>query len=448
VKTYCLNISFPNTEFSSIKYHGHLLIKEEEIELKIFYESGKSDWRTLSDWTRTINWNDFGNYLSVEYIDDDENVQKIDLFDAKLLKFTTESNQNEGNHSYILLLIDYVKLYSKSDGENNNVGDFYFNDAGFHVVKDLYYPLSEEDSKFTIRLRKESEDIHTFKFGSFKFEFHFWKKDRGDFREAKIIKEPRVRFTYEEGISEKEIFYYSEVVALLASFYFGLKVDYIFSSVTFNNQTVTIKKVGNNTLTERAGNLWAFRYYFDFTHFLKCSWEANLSKDFKKFKKSVDMYLQSMVVDSNSRFLIRYNILEILMGGEKKLDNKFELALDKETVKAKYEEALKILLDTIKPDDYNEFRKKWLGVPSKLSYRPMKSPLLTFLQGQGLKPDEFQINVDRLKEMRDSITHGSIDTINSRELHRANVLLYRISGVILMNLLGAKPWVFDNELPN
>lgn len=454
---YCFEISLPNVAFDSYlvntdspatTHHAHLFVRDDEIELKIFYDSKTYFGKKLGDWVSKINWKDFGSYLKVDGEIQNDGIQKIDLQDARLLQLTNGSDQFEGKLEYVKLLIDSVKFYWMPREEKLNTAEFYFNDAGFHVVKDYYFPLSGEAGNFNIELRQDSKEPYPIEHGTFKPEFHFWKKDHGSFREAKIIKEPKIQFNFTEDISENEILHYAEIIRLLSSFYYSLNIDYVFSKIHLKEHTITTKKVGPNTKIERAGNLWAFRYYFDFKHFLKTNWEVSTKSNYKKLRKTIEMYLQSLSVDNSSRFLIRYNIIEVCMSGIKNSNDKFEQVLGKSEVEKKYAEALTILLQTIDAKDHQEFSKKWEGIPGRLSYKPMKSPLLKFLEDQGLNPAEFPISVETLKEMRDSITHGSLDKVKGNELERANILLLRISGILILNLIGVKEWNFNTELPD
>ena len=453
---YCFDISFPNvildsylshTETPASKHHAHLFVRDNEIALRIFYKSQTYFGDKLSDWVSKINWKDFGSYTRLENETQNERVLKIDLNDSHLLQLTQGSDQFENDHRYIELLIDSVKFYWVSMGENINTAEFYFNDGGFHVVKDFYYPLSGNNGKFNIELRNDSMEYFKIKHGTFKPEFNFWKKDHGNHREAIIVKEPKIQFIFTEEIAENEIRHYAEMIRLLSSFYYSLKIDYIFSRIHLKDYTITVKKVGVNEKIEKAGNLWGLRYYFDFKHFLKTNWEPFARDNFKKLHKATEMYLQSLSVDSSSRFLIRYNIIEVCMSGAKISGEKFVPILEKNELEKKYSEALEILLQTVNPNDHIDFRKKWDTVPARMSYKPMKSPLATFLEAQGLKPETFPISLDSLKKMRDSITHGSIDTIKSKELERANILLYRITGILILNLLDIKGWYLDPEIP-
>jgi hypothetical protein len=45
-----------------------------------------------------------------------------------------------------------------------------------------------------------------------------------------------------------------------------------------------------------------------------------------------------------------------------------------------------------------------------------------------------------LYQLRNNIIHGSIEKVNAEELRKANILLYRINGILILNLMGIKDW--------
>ena len=59
---------------------------------------------------------------------------------------------------------------------------------------------------------------------------------------------------------------------------------------------------------------------------------------------------------------------------------------------------------------------------------------------------EQQILIDELKKLRDNITHGSVDKVDSEQLRQANILLYRISGILILNLMGIKEWKLSTDI--
>ena len=62
------------------------------------------------------------------------------------------------------------------------------------------------------------------------------------------------------------------------------------------------------------------------------------------------------------------------------------------------------------------------------------------------KTSEFPISIDKLKSLRDCITHGSINKIDSEELEKTNKFLYRINGILILNLMDINAWKLNTEL--
>ncbi|WP_373941694.1 hypothetical protein OEG92_19495 [Polaribacter sejongensis] len=70
----------------------------------------------------------------------------------------------------------------------------------------------------------------------------------------------------------------------------------------------------------------------------------------------------------------------------------------------------------------------------------MKSHLEDFLTQQNISINEFPITLSRLKKIRDKITHGSVNSIKEKQLDIANILIYRINVVLILNMLGINEW--------
>jgi hypothetical protein len=118
----------------------------------------------------------------------------------------------------------------------------------------------------------------------------------------------------------------------------------------------------------------------------------------------------------------------------------------KKKILAKYEEALKIISKTIDKEDYDDFKSKWNNVKRNMTYKPMVSPLKEFLQTQNLNSDEFPITLKKIVQMRSDLTHGSINSVKTEKLEKTNLLLYRISLILILNLLGIDKWELNTEL--
>src|SRR5690606_5918784 len=165
-------------------------------------------------------------------------------------------------------------------------------------------------------------------------------------------------------------------------------------------------------------------------------WQNGAKSNLKKLKKVIPKFHQSTVVEGSSSFLLRYNIIEICKGGKRNNNERFSKILNDKEHEEKYNEALEILLKTVNNDDTEDFKKKWKNVKGKLEYRPMKSDIEEFLINQNINIEELTISVSELVQMRSDLTHGSITRVKPPQLEEANLLLYRLSVILILNMLG------------
>ena len=107
---------------------------------------------------------------------------------------------------------------------------------------------------------------------------------------------------------------------------------------------------------------------------------------------------------------------------------------------------MNLLLETVEISDRAQFRNKWTSLCGKLDYKPMQSILDRFFTTQNLNTSEFPITISKLKDMRNNITHGSIEKVDMELVRKANKFLYRINGILILNLLGIKEWKLKTEL--
>jgi hypothetical protein len=438
----------PKTEPSNTLHHVNLYTRGNEIELKVFYEPATNFGRKFNFWVSKINWRKFGSFIKANKISRNERLIKIDFTNASLLGVISSTDYYEGNLQYISVKIDTVKFYWIPAVENINTAEFYFNDAGFRVVKDFYAPLFGTNNEFNISRMNGMDVFYPVGIAEFRPEFNFCFGDDKNNNQAIISKEPKLQFRYKEKVSEKEAIKYGEVISLLSSFYFHTKIDFILTRILLPEHTITIKKIQKKNYYEppETGGLWGVKIYWDFHEFLQKDWQQQTFLNYDKLSRVIELYNQSLIVDQNSKFLIRYNIIEICMGGKKSSDAKFtQIVTDKEK-RTEYNNALACLLKTISTQEKSLFEKKWAAVCSKLYYKPMKSPLKSFLSDQKLPVEQFPIPIDRLKEIRDDLTHGSFDRIKADELEKANIFLYHITTILILNLLGIREWKLDINL--
>jgi hypothetical protein len=133
-----------------------------------------------------------------------------------------------------------------------------------------------------------------------------------------------------------------------------------------------------------------------------------------------------------------YNIIEILMAGKSNSNEKFELIVDDVEKEKIYKIALTELKKTISEKDYLDFENKWKTLQNRIAYKPMKSPLVEFLKENNIENKDLKIDIDKIKEIRDKITHGSVKTLKLNIVEEANYDLYRISIKLILNQLGLK----------
>lgn len=459
---HCLEIEFPDVDFSQyyIKsktevkqiHHAHLYTRQDEIEIRIFYKDSSYFGEKLATWISTINTKKFGSFVKIDLIQNhtNERLQKIDLSEAKLSGLSNGSNYYEGDEKYVIVKIDTVKFYWNPNEENKNTAEFYLDDKGFRVVQPFYgifgpKTFFKNDGKFEINRMKDSTKFYKLGKSSFRPEFNVYSKDNIKDRTASIIKEPKIQFKYQNDTTEKESIFYGNLVLMLASFFYHIKIDYTLRRIHLTESTITLKNIEQKNFFDTSGSLRGFEIHWNFNKFLQSSWQEETIKNFELISKAVTLFNQSHLVDNSSAFLIRYNIIEIC-DKQKQSNEKFTFLLSKIQRKEKQEEALVKLLETIKTDEHEAFKERWGNIQTLLQNKPMKSQLVSFLESQNLDPETFPVGIRVLKELRNNITHGSIDKIDLEQLRKANILLYRISGILILNLMGIKEWKLNTEI--
>jgi len=452
---YCLDVAFPEIEFdkympnsktSQITHHAHLYSNENEIELRILFEPDTYFGTKLSHWFSAINLKKFGSFIKVSNESKNHLLQKIDFSSSCLIRAIIDTTQFEGNFEYISIKLDSVKFYWEPDPNKLNSGDFYLKDDGFKVVNNYYTTLFGNNGKFDIPRMHGRDNFYDLEKSKFRPEFEFGYSDSVNNNKATITKIPKIHFKYNADITEQEGIIYANIVRLLASFYFHFNIEFKVSKIYLKAHTISIKKVHKPIIINQSGSLYGFKNSWNFDKFLQASWQNQALKNFKKLSKVIELFNQSHIVDYSSRFLIRFIIIEVCMGGKKTTEPKFTEILSQDEKTEKYNKALSILLQTVTKEEHCDFENKWKGIINKLEYKPIKSPLETFLLNQELPIDDFPITVGHLIEIRNNLIHGSIDKVKPTKLEKANIFLYRIAGILILNLLGLKDWELDTNL--
>lgn len=442
---YCFDIIFPEKLIDFVspkendkshKFHAHLYTKESSIELRIFFGFNFIT-PEFSSWLDNGSLEKAFAECVVKNINKENCTQKIDLSKSKIIGYSFGGNQNEnGLGEYFKITLSSVRIYIDSSINKLNSADFYMNEVGFDLVKDFHSLLFGNNGEFKISRMKGREVFY--KFGNFEFrpEFDFNYSDDRNETKAIIEKKPKIKFTFSKESSEKEILRCAEIVRLLGSFYMHNNIEYNFSRIHLQNSTLLIYKSKVKDYRQTDLGLQGFGLKWDFHDLLQSNWQLPALKNFKIISKVIPLFNQAMLVDHHSSLLIRYNILEISKGNKDSEKKEFDFLLTGNAKKKNNNEALSILLQSVKSEDHSEFKKRWNDVSGFLNSKPMMSPLNKFIQNHGIPIKEMPLNFKEIKEIRDYITHGSLDKVNKQQLEKANILLYGITGVLILKLFG------------
>lgn len=461
---HCLDVEFPDVDFSPCfesgntevakSFHAHLYMSKDEIELKIFYEEDRYRCfvEKLDAWTNKIDWEKFGSFIKVAITQNhtNERIQKIDLSEAKLLNLNNGTDYYENNKKYVILKIDTVKFYCNPNEENKNTAEFYFDDKGFRVVEPFYgnfrpKTLFKNDGNFNIGRMNDSTKFYKLGISKFRPEFNLVSKDNRKNRVATITKEPKIQFKYQNGITEEKAIFYSDVVLMLASFYHHLKIDYTLRRIHLPESTITIRNIEEKNFLDRRGGLGGFGINGGLNKFFELSWQKDTIKNYELLSKAITLFNQSHLVDNSSAFLIRYNIIEIC-GKTSAEDGIWNFKLKNDELDKFFNDTRESISNIIDETEQEYFNNKWNSIQNIIKSKSLRKQLEDSLTKHGINVESLPIRTSKIVQLRNNITHGNLDKVNVEDLRKTNILLYRISGILILNLMGIKDWKLDTEI--
>lgn len=457
---HCLDIEFPSVDFSKYYrkgerhlpkvYHGHLVCGED-IELKIFCEADNYFDYRFALWTDTIDDGKFGSFIKVELSSShtNEDILKIDFSEAKICGLSNGYDETNNKH-YIAVKIDTVKFYYKPDGGEVYSGEFYLDNRGFRVVEPFYgifQPQSffKNDGKFEINRLQDLDEYYQFEKSTFRPEFNFYSKSNRKDRVATIIKEPKIQFKYKGDITEHDAIFYGDIVLMLASFYYHVKVGYTTRIIRLPEHTIRIINTEEKKGIDKTGGLRSFGINWTFDKFLRSSWQESTLKNFKLLSKVINLFNQSLIVDGASSFLIRYGIVEAC-GKVDSQDVLWSFTMNNEEVDVFFDDIKESIANKIQIDEREFFNNKWDSIQKIIKSKSLKKQLVDTLTKNNIDSTTLPIKTGRLVRLRNNITHGSIEGVKDDELRRVNILLYRICGIFILNLMGIKDWKLITDI--
>jgi len=444
-REYTFEISF-NTEDSvdSFKpenprpnekwYNATLKIINNEIFIIIPYKP--EFYRGFSNWKPTINWNKFGSYIEINNAKQNPGVIDISFKEAKLLGNSYENS--------VTLKVDWVRIDLEPDNEETDTGVFYLNDAGFKFVHKFYNPIFPNiDNNY--KPTRRGEDYYSIEESNYRPEFEYDYSDSVNKSKIKIVKNPFLKFNY-KNILENNSIHFADVVCRAVSFYYERYIDYSFARICLSKKKIIIKKtlpqqIGYSDLgisrLMYIGNSWGIH------KFLSSNWHIAFISHYTILSKSINNYLHANIVEGSSTFLILYSIIEFIKSAapkKNKVNDKFNIIASRKEMKGVCNVAYTILLKLIPKNEYPEFEKKWVAVIGNLKYKTMKSIIEELFIENQLNCDEFPIKIERLIKIRNYFVHGGKIEIEQEELDKANYLLYEITAILILNLMGINDW--------
>ncbi|POY39624.1 hypothetical protein C3L50_10715 [Flavobacterium alvei] len=428
-----LNVPNDNVQNSELSetMEATLTINIDNIELRIFTGLDRFSLVKLLTHLENKSFSKLSNLISTHCKED----ITIDLSNSMLLSFSTSVSDD-----VISISLDSVKIHQPINSDKNTA-TFHLNEVGFNFVKHFYSFLSVNENVFELKKRTEEiyEGYNCKVFPGFSYNY----SSSRDIPEMNITKIPTLNFEFELDENMENLLKKVNSIITVCSFFMHSNLEYYRSTIHFKNTKINEYKILKKTIIKDTSiSFRNFSLNWKPSTFLSESWKKEAFDNFDKLEKIIKLFNQALIVDDRSKLLIRYNIIEICMGGTTKNGDKFKFTENKDEI---YEEAFKVLQVMIPQDELIDFKTKWSNAIRNMDYKPMKSPLVEFLKSNNLPLDELPVKFDEIKKMRDCITHGSIK-IKPSQLNRTNVLLYRISGILILNLLGIKDWTFDTHL--
>lgn len=443
-ENYCIDLTFLDKRFKSDQkdFHSHLVLRENEIELQILFDPKISFGHIFANWYQLVEDSDkIGKHIEVKQDYNNKNIIKIDFENSEITTFTVGGNRYHGDKEYISILLNSVKIYWKPNEELINTSFFYLNDAGFNFVKSYYPPLFFDNDRFEVNRYKGKEGFYKHQNIEFRPEFDWITTQNNiDTNQVTIIKEPLIKINNLEELTEVEVLNYANDICKISSFYLHLNIDYTSAKIYLKNFTLSIIKIKDKEFVQKPLGLMSFNLKGRVRDFFQSDLLSSYNENRDKLDKSIENFIQSRLVDGTSRFLLRYNIIDICMKGILQDNEKYNCILSEGEKKLKYINALEIIKETVDEKDWESFETKWETVKLKMEYKPMKSHLEDFLTQQNISINEFPITLNKLKKIRDKITHGSVNSVKQEQLDTANILVYRINVVLILNMLGIKDW--------
>lgn len=433
-KYYCLDLKFKDQKISDKVHHAHLFVSDEEMYIQIIDDDEKSRVDTYY----SISDNSLGLF--------EENFEVADtevsiIFDKSKI-YKVVSFQDDGKNKYFTIYLCNICLIKDNvHKEFVNEGIAFLNRNGLEIVN-LFYSFFnnfENKDQFSIKRMNGRSDYYSIENITFRPELEYTNDDRRRSEKFTVTKKGTINFTF-ENIGYEEIKKRMQIICNFFSFFYGVRVTiekltfrtqtemYFFRNTEPNNQTYVSDLVTISDLLVNSKRI---------EEILKTNWYNHYIKKEKQITKAIDNLLHAREVNPGAAFLLLFNIIEIFNISQKQ--EKFSFTSEKKIIAENLFDTLKNYLK--EKNDEEEFAKKIIGTVDKLEFKPFKSPLEETLKINNIDPTTFGFTFTKLKKTRDSITHGSLNSIKEDGLQSQVYCLRKIAICLVLSNLG-----FTNDL--
>jgi hypothetical protein len=428
---YCINLKFKDEKITSKTLHAHFFVSDEEMYFRII----DNEVNSQIDRDFSMSKGVFGLFENkFDIIDSEVSL----LFDeSKIYKMT--SFESDSKNTYFTIYVSKIALiFPNKHNELLNEGKAFLNNNGLKVVNLFYsfFTNFADKNKFSISRMSGMSDFYDTNQMSFRPELEFTNNEKRGSEEFIIKKVPTINFRFTDLNFEK-IKKSNEIICSFLSFCFGIRIN--IQKLTYRTKEDFF--IYRDTTPNNKKFISDFSFVFDLLEsnyniqkILNTCWYDNYIQKENKLNKAIDNYLHSREVDLSSSFLLLFNIIEIFNINQQ--IEKFEF---NELKEEKFTKAFELISESLLDDtDLYSLKDKWEGVISKISIKPLKSPLEETLKLSNIKPSDFGYSFNKLKKTRDRLTHGSVNSIKETDLKLQIYCLRKISISLILANLGLK----------
>lgn len=371
---------------------------------------------------------------------------EVALFIDKSRIYKMTSFESDFQNTFFTIYVSKIALiFPNKYEEFINEGKAFLNKNGLKVVNSFYSFFSNrmDKNEFSISRMNGMTDFYSANQISFRPELEFTNNERRGSKKFTVKKIPTLNYKFEDSDFEQT----KRAVGIICnflSFCFGIRI--VLEKLTYRTEENIIVYRDSSPNNKTFVSNYSVIFYHLETNYntekiLKTDWYSNYLTREKQFDKAIDNYLHSREVDLSASFLLLFNIIEVF--NLKQKIEKFEFDDSKEE---NFSKAFELISNSLEnEEDINLLRDKWTGLINKIEIKPLRSPLEETLNLNNINPLDFGYSFGKLKKTRDKLTHGSVSSINEKDLKSQIVCLRIVALRLILANLGFKD---DLKMPN